>query len=302
LRWSSVFVLPGWLRVWWSEFGDASNLYLCSVWEEEKLIGIAPLLRNGKTASFIGSADVCDYQDFIITPGKENDFFRVMLNHFIQDDISCLDLRPVRPESTVLSVLARLAQDQGLGVTSEPDGITLELDLPSTWDEYLMLLKGKQRHEVKRKLRRLHEAAEVNYRVVSELGAIKQEMDVFLELFRESREDKTSFMTAQMESFFRAVSLSLAEIKILRLCFLELDGLPAAAVFCFEYNGTLYLYNSGYDLKFRALSAGVLCKVLSIKDSIQKGMKKYDFLKGAEAYKHRLGGKEVPLSRCQIQL
>jgi hypothetical protein len=64
----------------------------------------------------------------------------------------------------------------------------------------------------------------------------------------------------------------------------------------------MYLYNNGYDGRFSSLSVGLLSKVISIKESIQIGKKKYDFLKGAEEYKHRLGGKPVPLYRCQIKL
>jgi len=45
---------------------------------------------------------------------------------------------------------------------------------------------------------------------------------------------------------------------------------------------------------------GLLCKVLCIKDSIERGKKRFDFLKGQEAYKYRLGGREVPISNCQI--
>ena len=62
----------------------------------------------------------------------------------------------------------------------------------------------------------------------------------------------------------------------------------------------MYLYNSGYDPRYGELSVGLLCKVLSIKNSIESGRKRYDFLKGAEPYKYHLGGKEVPLSRCRI--
>jgi CelD/BcsL family acetyltransferase involved in cellulose biosynthesis len=88
----------------------------------------------------------------------------------------------------------------------------------------------------------------------------------------------------------------------LKLYFLDLDGIPAAAVMCFDYDSTIYLYNNGYDGRFSSLSVGLLSKVLTIKESIQRGKKKYDFLKGTEEYKHRLGGKPVPLYRCQVRL
>jgi CelD/BcsL family acetyltransferase involved in cellulose biosynthesis len=75
-----------------------------------------------------------------------------------------------------------------------------------------------------------------------------------------------------------------------------------AAVLCFDNGSTVYLYNSGYDLRFSALSVGLLSKVLSIKDSIERGRRKYDFLKGDEKYKQYLGGRPLPLFSYRIQL
>ena len=47
---------------------------------------------------------------------------------------------------------------------------------------------------------------------------------------------------------------------------------------------------------------GLACKLLSIRDAIERGLATYDFLKGNEAYKHRLGGIPVPLVQCRIDL
>ena len=302
LKWDCLFVLPHWLKVWWQEFGADSSLFLHSVRQGDDLIGIAPLLVNDESALFIGSPNVCDYLDFVVTPGREQDFFDSLLDNLDQQGITRLDLRTLRPDSTVKKYLGDAARDRGCEVSFQPDGVSFELDLPSTWEEYLQKLKGKHRHEARRKLRRLHEAADINYRVIDEIDEVKGIMGTFLELFRESREDKTVFMTTRMESFFNSLALAMAEIKVLRLCILELDAQPAATVLCFDYNGTLYLYNSGYDPRFSSLSVGLLCKILNIKDSIQRGINRYDFLKGEETYKYRLGGQEVPLSRCEILL
>ncbi len=109
-------------------------------------------------------------------------------------------------------------------------------------------------------------------------------------------------MTAPMESFFRAIARVMAEAGLLKLGILELDSVPTAMVMCFDYGGTIFLYNSGYDPQYNYLSAGLLCKVLCIKDSIELGRHRFDFLKGAETYKHNLGGKEVPLHVCRINI
>jgi CelD/BcsL family acetyltransferase involved in cellulose biosynthesis len=71
---------------------------------------------------------------------------------------------------------------------------------------------------------------------------------------------------------------------------------------CFDYNDTVYLYHSGYNRLYDSLSPGFLAKLLSIRDSIERGMRRYDFLKGAQEYKYRLGGREIPLYRCRIAL
>ena len=302
LRWNSLFVLPVWLKVWWQEFGAGAELHLDAIRQGERVIGVAPLLvREGKT-SLIGSADVCDYLDFIVAPGRERDFFSVLLDDLREKGINQLDLSPLRPDSTVLTYLVSIAQNRGYEVLCHPEDVSLELDLPSTWDEYLGILTSKQRHEVKRKLRRLEEAGNVKYRIVEDTGATREAMNTFLRMFAESRTDKAAFLTAQMESFFRSLADNMAEVGLLRLGILELDTQPTAMVMCVDYNDCMYLYNSGYNPQYNSLSVGLLCKVLCIKESIQEGKKRFDFLKGDETYKYHLGGGEVPLYSCQITI
>jgi len=300
LNWGSVFVLPSWLQVWWQVFGSGAELYLCTVRQREKIIGIAPLSIRDETASIIGSTDVCDYLDFVVALGMERDFFTVLLDDLRQKGINHLDLRPLRPDSTVLTDLVDTAKERKYDICCQLEDISLELDLPSSWDEYLAILTSKQRHEVNRKLRRLWEQGKVDYHIVEDSATVHDVMDTFLELFSESREDKATFMTVQRESFFRSLAGTMAEARLLRLGILELDTLPVAMVMCFDYNDCVYLYNSGYNPDYSALSVGLLSKVLCIKDSIYRGRKRFDFLKGRESYKYHLGGREIPLYSCQI--
>jgi len=296
------FVLPIWLEVWWREFGKEAHQYLCAVKQGETVIGIAPLLLRENRASFIGSPDTCDYLDFVIILGRERDFFNALLANLAKANIASLELLPLRPNSTVLTSLVKVAPELGFKVSCQLEDVSLELDLPPVWDEYLGLLNVKQRHEMGRKLRRLREAGDIDYHVVEDEEAIQEYIDLFLHLFRESRQNKAIFMTAQMESFFRSMAEAMAEAKILRLGILKLNTSPVAAVMCFDYRGTVYLYNSGYDPRYSSLSVGMLSKVLFIQDSIRRGRKRFDFLKGSEEYKYHLGGREIPLYNCQIAL
>ena len=302
LRWDCIFVSPPWLEVWWKEFGQRADLYLYAIKEGGAIIGVAPLLLQGEEAFFIGSDDVCDCLDFVVVPGAEQGFFSIFLDDLSKKAINRLNLRLLRPDSTVLTHLVGLAKERGYQVSCKAEDVSLELDLPPTWDQYLGLLNRKQRHEVRRKIRRLWERGDVNYRIVEDRDSVEVAIDLFLGLFQKSKEEKESFLTTERESFFRSLARSMAQAQLLRIGILELDKRPVAATMGFDYNDMVYLYNSGYDPQYSFLSVGLISKILCIKDSIERGKKRFDFLKGAEVYKYRLGGKEIPLHGCQIVL
>ena len=294
----SFFSSPEWSKTWWQQFGDDSRLYLGTVRHEGNLIGIAPLRINGDVASFIGSSDICDYQDFVVEPGKEESFFHELLDNLKAEGVLRMELAPLKPDSTVIKSLAQVAPRQAWQISCSEEDVSVTLDLPATWEDYLQLLSGKQRHELKRKLHRLDEEGELNHRHSTD--ASRHDIDIFLRLFQDSRQDKAAFLTPQMESFFRAAASAMAEQELLRLNILELNKKPVAATLCFEYKDTVYLYNSGYEPEYGWLSVGVISKALCIKDSIERKRKRFDFLKGGEAYKYHLGGRELPLYKCSL--
>ena len=300
LMWDCIFVLPPWLNVWWHEFGSEAELYLGAVRKGGTIAGIAPLLLRGTEAFFIGSTDLCDYLDFVIVPGREVEFFNILLDDLQGRGITRLDLRPLRPNSPVLTYLLGIARDRNYDVSCKVEDVSLELDLSPTWHEYLNTLTQKQRHEVNRKLRRLGEAGDVKYRMIEESDSLLDSMGLFLRLFRESRQDKAIFLTNRIESFFQSLAKAMARSGLLRFGILELNTSPIAVVMYFDYNNSVFLYNNGYDSKFSLLSVGLVSKILCIKDSVERRRGKFDFLKGAEEYKYRLGGKEITLYGCQI--
>ncbi|MFH1382983.1 MAG: GNAT family N-acetyltransferase [Chloroflexota bacterium] len=302
LPWTPLFVLPAWLKVWWQELGAGSELHLGAIREDGHVVGIAPLLVKEAQAAIVGSPDVCDYLDFVIAPGKETDFYNILLDDLKKQAIHHLDLRPLRPESTVCAHLVNIARQRGDEVIPGAEDVSVELDLPATWEEYLRGLDGKQRHEIGRKLRRLAGEGKVEYRTVKDKEAMPEALEAFFKMFTESRQDKAMFLTDKRESFFRSMTGAMAEISLLRFGVLDLDKQPVAMVLYFDYKDSVYLYNSGYNPDYSSLSVGVLCKVLCIQECIQQGKKKFDFLKGDETYKYHLGGKAVSLYNCQINI
>jgi CelD/BcsL family acetyltransferase involved in cellulose biosynthesis len=125
LNWSSVFVLPEWMQVWWQVFGDGKKQYIRTVWEGDRITGIAPLMIKDGAACLIGGTDVCDYLDFIVEPGREQDFFNVIMDDLKKNGIKVIDLKHVRPDSTVLTTLAVIAGGLGYRVESVKEDVSL---------------------------------------------------------------------------------------------------------------------------------------------------------------------------------
>jgi len=301
LQWSSIFVLPTWMQVWWQQFHTVPEPYLLSVRDDKQVIGIAPLQIVDGVASLVGGDNVCDYLDFVVQPGFEEPFFNTVLDDQKAKGVRQLRLGLVRPDSIVITKLVDLARRRGFQTNVNQEDVTSEMPLAATFEEYLNTLNTKQRHEVRRKLRRLSEAGKIEYNCTGNVGW-EQELETFLHLFSLARDEKARFMTPDMEIFFRALSKATASIGIFRLGKLEIDSKPAAMTMCFDHNDTTYLYNSGFDPQYDSLSVGLMSKVLGIQECIRQGRKKFEFLKGNEIYKERLGGKEIPLYRCIIEL
>jgi CelD/BcsL family acetyltransferase involved in cellulose biosynthesis len=302
LMWDCLFMLPQWLGVWWSFFGECSEAHLRVARQNEAILGVAPLEIRGDTALLLYDNDLIDYSDFIVAPSREIEFFSVLFEHLRREGISRLDTGRVRADSAVVTCLREYSGPLGCNLSCVPTDVVYEMDLQDTWEGYLDLLTGKERHEARRKLRRLERAGHVVVRFIDEKKAVSSAMDTFITLFRSNRMDKARFMSGDMESFFRALAVRMAEAGLLRLFFLDLNGIPVASTMCFDYKSTVYLYNNGYDRRFSHLSAGLMSYVYSIRESVSLARKKFNFLRGGERYKGRLGGRPVSLFRCEVIL
>lgn len=297
-KWHNPFITPPWLKSWWHVYRSTNKLLLVRISRDGKVIGIAPLMVVDNTARIIGSADLCDTGDLIIAPHEEKQFFAGLLDFLESHQISRLLLEPVRPDSTVYAIASGKVRTAGWSCSTAPLDRMLEMALPPSWQEYLAGLSSKQRHEVRRKLRRLNEMGDI---VLSDVGSASETeaaMTQFIQLFRSSRKDKDAFMNESRERFFRRLADELFAAGMLRLQEVSINNVLAAVVFCIEYANRLYLYNNGYNPEFRPASIGLMSKVLSIQAAIKANLAVYDFLGGTERYKYQLGGREVMRYSC----
>ncbi|MCH8009343.1 MAG: GNAT family N-acetyltransferase [Chloroflexi bacterium] len=295
------FQHPTWQRVWLEEFQDGRDLLLLAVRDGEELVGVAPLLRDGDTLTLVGHYSICDYMDFVVAADQGRNVFEAILTKLQDEAWSQLELRGLREGSTTLTELPQAAESRGMTVEREEEAVAPRIQLPGDWEEYVSSLKKKHRHELRRKLRNLESAGDLELRTYTSPKDVEMHLPVLLRFMVESREDKATFLSEQMGLFFHKATQALAKENLIRLYELELNGKPVASVLCFDQGGQLYMYNSGYDPEYAPMSVGIASKALCLRQAIADGKHCLDLLRGDEEYKYRLGAQDQQIYKLSIR-
>ncbi len=300
-RSDNFFLKNFWQRIWWSHLHRGS-LCVVSVRDDSGILrGIGSWFveeTNGRhTVRIVGCADVTDYMDLIIMPGYEDPVLRTLLNFMLSDVAphwDLFDLCNIPETSPTIEVLPRLAREYGLSVESVVQEVCPIVRLPATYDDYLESLDRKQRHELRRKRRRA-EAEGVSWHIVGPEHDLDAEIDSFLELMAMSTTAKSEFLKESgHRAFFREIAHATFKQGLLNLIFLTVGSRRAATMWQFFYRDRVLLYNSGLNpVGFSTLSPGIVLLTYGIEDAIRRGMAVYDFLRGDEVYKYRMGAQDT---------
>ena len=252
--------------------------------------------------TFLGGEDVTDYLDAIVAPGGEELFWR----EFLEEGLPALGGGPLSlpgltEGTSSLMVLPRLCEETGLSCFVEEMDQAPYVPLPDSFEGYLALLGQKERHELRRKMRRAAEQLpELSFRLTCNEGEFMRDIRSFLDLHRKSAPGKKKFMDDRMAAFFQEVAAGFLRAGMLRLAFLSSEGKDVAAAFQFRTRRSMFLYNSGYDPERRLAQPGLVLIARCIESAIEEGAVEYDFLRGTERYKYDLGGRDRAVRRVTV--
>jgi CelD/BcsL family acetyltransferase involved in cellulose biosynthesis len=301
-RLRSPFLGWTWQRQWLTVFGEGRRLELRRVVDGAgRLVALLPLVEIAPGRwLLVGGADVSDYLDLIALRDREEEAWAALLGARASDR-AMWELHAVPAASPTVTAMPGLAAAAGLVAATHVEERCPVLALPASWDALLASLSAKHRHEISRKLRRFEREAP-DGRVAWETtpAGIEARLDDFLALHRRSREGKAKFMDARMERFFRGAIPALAARGGARLALLDLPAGPIAAFVTLEWDGTVGLYNSGFRPEHAALSPGVVLLSHVVRDAIDRGRRRFDFLRGEERYKFEFGPTPEPVHAVTI--
>jgi CelD/BcsL family acetyltransferase involved in cellulose biosynthesis len=273
------------------------------------LIGIAPLFKavyeDREALLLVGSIEISDYLDLIVR-GEDLSRFLSGLIDFLARSGSFeglpFDWYNLADSSPTLVALKAESEKRGWTYREEIYRPTPRIALSGDFEVYLSGIEKKQRHEIRRKMRRAAESeAPVHFYIVEDAATLDSEIESFFQLM-EQDSNKAGFLKPAMREHMSVIMRNAFAQGYLWLAFLTVDGVKAAAAFNFDYKNKLWGYNSGVSHGFMELSPGWVLLSYQIQWACEHGRYEFDFMRGDEEYKYRFGGVNKYVMRAILNM
>jgi CelD/BcsL family acetyltransferase involved in cellulose biosynthesis len=294
---ATPFQSPEWLISWVEAF-QPQSLRTIEVRSDGRLVGLAPLLVYSRKAeqvlAFLGGG-VSDYLDVIFESGREEEAGEEILAAIrAMAGWTMLELTDVRSHSPLLGTR--------LGDGAREHDRSSALALPESAEEFWQGLSRHQRANLRNARSRLGNAGGVRVE-----RARKETVTEFLEdLFRLHTErwslasEPGMLASEAVRSFHLRAAPLLTERGFLRIDRLRLKDRTLAVIYSLLGADTVFCYMQGFDPGFRYFSPGTQLMLRLIEDAIEERRRRFDFLRGQEAYKEHWGAKAEATYRIRL--
>jgi CelD/BcsL family acetyltransferase involved in cellulose biosynthesis len=311
---STTFCTPEWLIPWWRSFARSSRrnskerldqqlLVVGFFSQGSQLVALAPLsLTRIQIAPALslrllrlmgdGSHD-SDNLDLPVRPGFEESFGESLL-HYLKNQRNLWDfceLNTMPSQSPGGNTLRRLLAREKW-IVLENDRPASAIVLPASWEEYLKQLSSKERGKIGLRTRRLEKNYEVRIRKCveeSEIGALLQALYELHGKHWQLRGLPGTLHSPSRRQFYGELAPLLLRRNRLDFWVLELNGKIVAAQFGLRHGTTVFSLQEGFDPDYAADSVGYVLRSQVLKQLIADGIRRYDFLGGADESKLRWG-------------
>ena len=289
---TSVFLRWEWIHTWWEIFRKQRALFLITVRQGRRLVGIAPFYIE--PASSIGerrlrfcSDDLSpDYLDVIAEKGLESAVLRKIAGcvkrRANEWDVMAVDY--LLADSVLLTGLPH----EGL-LHRRGDSLPCPyISIQGSFEEYLQSRPGLSLLRLRKKMTTFLGKSAVRYDLVKDMKDLPKGIDdlFFLHKMRsQSSGRRTDFASSDVELFHHRLGALFLEQGILELRLLYDGGTPVDAHYSFRYGNKLFNYQQGFNPAYKNWSVGTMSLCLELREVFARGLSEYDFLKGEESYK-----------------
>ncbi len=292
-----------WLFAWWTVFGEKKQLWIVTVWENENLVGIAPLMlekrkKNGlplKTLCSLG-APTNDIGGYLVRK-QDNDVLTAINDYILHQKLEwdLFELNEFKHDSFEIAPTRKIFQTSNLLLIDETNE-HYHVSVEGNWDEYYESLSKKFRKNLRRAQRNSQKLGDVEIRhykgneIRWEIFEDMIEVNCHANFPRVCDSKKEQ---AFLEKLHKTAS------QWLTVYLLYADGKPIAYEYGFLYNNRLEDWRAGFDTRIDpSISIGKFMALNILQDAFDNSLSEVDFMRGSHDYKREWN----PSSRTFVQL
>lgn len=316
-----IFQTYEWNRIWWKHFGQGQQLHMLLFYQNEQLVGIAPLFLDevkmlGRPVysclRFLGSIvsqpkgkdlkgllPYSDYMDLIIYPGCEYKVHQKLM-HYLKNNRLSFDeiILEEIPENSSLwnNMLPELREQNYIFIKDQGSSCPI-IKLGCSWAEHLKNMSKSSRYKSRRFIK---QAEKPGYKIFDIKDAeSKEEISKAYELLVVLHQKRWKdlgypgiFGEDRMYEFLKEITLVFFErgwAQCKMVYSLNEHNKCIAVDLLFTYKKRVYLVQRALDPESSATEHGpgnVSLNVM-VRDAAENGMEEFDLLRGTEAYKFR---------------
>jgi len=282
----SAFLSWEWLFAWWKVNREGKILWLITAWNNDKLIGIAPLMletRNSilKVLTNLGTPQ--SDQGGFIHYRSEGAVVEQLLNYIIQNKSHWHIVELNEFDKTWLDQhnVSQRFQRENLH-TLEDINNHYFIQLDNDWETFSTKLTQKFRKNLRRALRLAEDMGSID---VKRYYGDQVSWDVFRTIIEINR--FSNFPRLYNSQKEQALIKELASIQNhFDVYILSVNNEPIAYEYGFVVDGRFEDWRSGFDTRFpQQISIGKLLAMKVVQECISLNYSEIDFLRGDESYK-----------------
>lgn len=303
------FMKAGWFDCWRRFAMNGNTFNIIAARERGSLVALAPLMRVRRGFGFSDRLEFLatgpagsDYLDLIVRDGAGDDAVGAIAAA-IHAQQAPLYLDHLPPHSNAARLSGELERIGWTSLESSPD-VCPFIDLTGlTWDDFLETLGPAHRANIRRRIRALDSTGVMTFTRVETHQQRREALDRLIRFSEQrwtSRGGTSAFPTPSMIAFHQAVTRRALSEGWLRCYTLALDGDIAAVMYGFVVDDRFYFYQHGFDEARARYSLGLVLMALTIRASIDEGLREFDMLYGHEAYKQLWARQQRPLHRLEL--
>ena len=308
-----------WLFTWWEIYRTQADreLFILCCRSAGKIVGIAPfqilnhprkhypcskrllLLGTGETD---GAAVFTEYLDLLIEPGSEREVIRAFSQALSEEQSKWQGAH--FQQLLEGAHLSRLFSGNAASIDSlvRENGFRVVVDLPESFQAYLMSLRKKMRNNFTRLRSRLNSEREFRVDCLSDGLDVDQALCQLAKLNRERRENlevASAFHCPNFEAYHRKVVKRLLPLRKVEIRIMRFGQIPVAAFYTLIDRTTVHAYQSGFEEemghRYGLMTQMIVREISSCIDDPKISRFNFMYSEDESSYKLRYGALTEPM-------